>query len=497
MIAALEPHLAILQVVVPLISAPLCSMLRRGDLAWMMAMVVSWLAFAMSIALLAQVMATGDISYHVGNWAPPWGIEYRIDAVNAFVLLIVSGIGAVVLPYAKKSVEREIKPSRRAHFYTAYLLCLAGLLGVTATGDAFNVFVFLEISSLSTYTLVALGADADRRALPAAYNYLVMGTVGATFFVIGLGLMYMVTGTLNMADLAARLPELGANRTVDAAFAFIVVGLGLKLAMFPMHVWLPNAYTYAPSVVTAFLAATATKVAVYVLLRFVFTVFGTGFEFAALTLTWVLIPLALAAMFVATIAAIYQVNVKRLLAFSSVAQLGYMVLGIGMLSTTGLTATILHLFNHALMKGALFLAIGAVAYRVGSTNIEAMRGLGKRMPWTMAAFSAGGLSLIGVPTTVGFISKWYLVMAAIENGWWPIAVLIVASSLLAIFYVWKVIEAAYFREADDETAIQEAPMSMLVPLWLLVLANFYFGIDAELTTSVATTAAKAFLGGGG
>ena len=488
-------HLPALQIVVPLVAAPICLLLRRGDLAWGLALVVSWAALAIAVMLLHAVIDGGVISYEFGDWAPPWGIEYRIDAANAFVLLIVSGISAVVLPYARASVASEIEESKHCLFYTAYLLCLTGLLGVAITGDAFNLFVFLEITSLATYVLVAMGASRDRRALTAAFTYLVMGTIGATFFVIGVGLLYMVTGTLNMADLALRIADLGDNRTVSVAFAFLVVGLGLKLALFPLHLWLPNAYAYAPSVVTVFIAATSTKVAVYALLRFLFTIFGLEFSVEALTLTYVFLPLAIAGMFAASTVAIFQVDMKRMLAYSSVAQLGYMVLGMSFGNVTGLTATILHLFNHALIKGGLFMALGCVVYRCGSASIDEMRGLGRQMPLTMAAFVIGGLSLIGIPLTVGFISKWYLILGAIEAGWWPVAVLIVATSLLAVLYIGRVVEVAYLQPAPEGRVVTEAPRSMLIPMWVLIVANIYFGIDASLTTSVAGTAARALIGG--
>ncbi len=493
----LAEHMAILQVAVPLLSAPVCAVLRGGRWPWLLALATSWFAFYAAVTLLGQTIGGAEAAYHLGNWPPPIGIEYRIDAINAFVLVIVSGMSALVLSWGRESIAREVPEGRRGLFYTAWLLCLTGLLGVTITGDAFNIFVFLEISSLSTYVLVAAGGRADRRALTAAYSYLVMGTVGATFFVVGVGLLYMTTGTLNIADLAERVRPLADNRAVQAGFAFVVVGMGLKLAMFPMHTWLPNAYAYAPSAVTAFLAATATKVSVYVLLRFLYTVFGPEYGFVGLAFTFVFLPLALLAMAAASVAAIHQTDMKRLFAWSSVAQLGYMTLGLALANATGLMATVLHLFNHALMKGALFMALGGVAMRTGRVSIEAARGLGREMPWTFAAIAAAGLSLIGVPGTVGFVSKWHLVLGAVENGWWPVALVIVACSLLAVVYVWKILEAAYLGAAPEgRAAVREAPLAMLVPLWLLVGANVYFGIDAELTTSVAARVAGAFLGGG-
>ena len=490
MIAA---HLPALQVVMPLIAAPLCILLRHSGVVWAFAMAVSWAALGVAISLLLQVLDGGVIVYELGGWKAPWGIEYRIDLANAFVLLIVSAISAVVLPFARQSVAEEVAPGQAYLFYSMYLLCLTGLLGIAITGDAFNLFVFLEISSLSSYALISLGRD--RRALTAAYQYLIMGTIGATFYLIGVGLLYTMTGTLNMADLATRIPAVADTRTVHAAFAFILIGIGLKAAVFPLHLWLPNAYCYAPSVVTAFLAATATKVSVYVLLRMIFTVFGFGFAFFDITLAGVLLPLAVAGMLIASIVAIFQDDVKRLLAYSSVAQIGYMVLGISFASVAGLTATIVHLFNHAVIKGGLFMALGCVFLRIGSVQLRDMAGLARQMPWTMAAFVVGGLSLIGVPLTTGFISKWVLVQAAFEADLWPAAVLIVFSSLLAIAYVWRVVEAVYFSDAPAaNSGVTEAPFSLLVPTWILILANVYFGIDTSLTLGVARGAAQSLFG---
>ena len=487
-------HLPALQVVIPLIAAPLCIVLRRAVPAWSLALAVSWTCLAIALTLLHQVLDVGVISYRIGDFAPPWGIEYRVDMVSAFLLVIVAAIGSVVMPFARASVEKEIPADRIYLFYCMYLLSFCGLLGIAITGDAFNLFVFLEISSLSSYVLISLGND--RRALTAAYRYLVMGTLGATFYIIGVGMMYMMTGTLNIADLAERLPAVADTRTVLAALAFLTVGVSLKLALFPLHVWLPNAYTYAPSVVTAFLAATATKVAVYVLVRVLFTIFGKTGVVDSLPVEGMLMGLALAAMFVASVVAIFQKNIKRMLAYSSVAQIGYMILGISFISVTGLTGGILHLFNHALMKCALFLAMGCIFWRLGSVHIRDFDGLGKRMPLTMAAFVVAGLSLIGVPLTVGFISKWYLIQAALEKDLWIVAVAILASSLLAIMYVWRIVEVAYFRPMPEgATANEEAPLSMLIPMWLMAGACVYFGMDATATTTVAGRAAAFLLGG--
>jgi len=487
-------HLPVLQVVIPLLAAPACVLLHGRRRAWLLATAVSWTTFLIAALLLDRVLAGGPVSYALGSWAAPFGIEYRVDAIGGYLLVIVSALSTVVLPFARASVEREVAKDRIYLFYTGWLLCLTGLLGIAITGDVFNLFVFLEISSLSSYLLVSLGRG--RRALAAAFQYLVVGTIGATFILIGIGLLYMLTGTLNMADLAARLPPLAGNRTVVVAFAFFTIGVAIKAAVYPLHFWLPSAYTHAPSAVTAFIAGTATKVAVYVLLRIFFTIFGARFSYGTMHLDTILLACALTGIVVASTVALFQPDAKRLLAYSSIAQIGFIVLGIATASVTGVSAGIIHLFNHALIKGALFMAMGCVYYRIGTVRIDAMAGIGRHMPWTMAAFVAAGASLVGVPLTAGFISKWYLVLAALERGWWPVAVVIVVASLLAALYLWRVVDAAYFRAPPDpaDAMPAEAPFSMLGPLWLLVAANVYFGIHPALTTGVARRAAASLLG---
>ncbi|MCA8967611.1 MAG: monovalent cation/H+ antiporter subunit D family protein, partial [Planctomycetes bacterium] len=483
-------------VVVPLMAAPVCVLIGGAERAWRLATAVSWVAFLIATVLLSQVIDGGFISYELGGWAAPWGIEYRVDALDAFVLVLVSGTSALTLLFARDSVTRDVAENRRDLFYTAWMLCLTGLLGITITGDAFNVFVFLEISSLSSYTLIALSQQP--RALLASFRYLIMGTVGATFILIGIGLLYMMTGTLNMADLAARLPAVMHTHSVRAAFGLLTVGLALKIAIFPMHHWLPEAYTRAPAAVTVFFSATSTKVALYVLIRFFYDVFGPEYTFEVLELGRLLLPLALLGIVVATLVAIYQDDVRRLFAWSSVAQLGYMTLALSTATGAGLTAGLVHLFNHALMKAAIFLAIGCVAYRIGPVTIGSMAGLGRRMPWTIGGLVIGCLSLVGVPMTAGFISKWYLLVAVLERGWWPVAGLVVLTSLLAAVYVWRVLGSAYFGEPNPDTIqakAHEAPWLMLVPLWVLALANLWFGVETSLSVGVPALVAETLFGG--
>ncbi|MHA1529009.1 MAG: monovalent cation/H+ antiporter subunit D family protein [Alphaproteobacteria bacterium] len=490
----LMDHLPALQVAVPLLGAVVVAIVRKGALAWLVTLAVAWSMPVIAFALLREVMANGPISYAMGGWPPPAGIEYRVDQANAFMLVLVSVMAALVTTYAPRSIADEIAPERQGWFYCMFLLCLTGLLGMTITGDAFNVFVFMEISSLSMYVLIAMGRD--RRALVSAYQYLVIGTVGATFYVIGVGLLLTMTGTLNLVDIAERLEAVESARPILAALAFIGVGIGLKLALFPLHLWLPNAYAYAPSAATAFIASTATKVAVYLLLRFFFSVFGVELALGDRNIAPLLLVLAVFGMVVPSLVAIFQTNVKRMLAYSSVAQIGYIILGIALVSQTGLTGGISHLFNHAIIKGCLFLAVGCMVYSTGITRIEQMAGIGRTMPLTMGAFVLAGLGLIGVPGTAGFVSKWFLIMGAVEQGLWWLAAVIVFSSLLAVIYVGRIVEIAWFREPDGAAAIpRKPPLEMLAVTWVLAAATVYFGLDTKITAGVAAEAAELLLAG--
>jgi multicomponent Na+:H+ antiporter subunit D len=486
-------HLPVLIIIIPLIAGALCALVRREAVCWWLTLAVTVVCFASALILLNLVQENGLISYALGAWAPPIGIEYRVDLLTAFLLILISAMASIVHIYGRRTVLAEIEEGLRGWYYGMYLLCLCGLMGIVITGDAFNAFVFMEVSSLSMYVLIAMGRD--KRALAASFQYLIMGTIGATMYVIGVGLLYTQTGTLNMIDLGERLaPTLTSPATV-AGMAFIIVGLSLKLALFPLHLWLPNAYAYAPSAATAFLAATATKASVYLLARYLYTVFGFEFAILGTSVPEIIMVMSVAAMFAGSFIAMFQDNVKRMLAYSSVAQVGYITLGFSLASLDGLTGSLVHIFNHAMMKGALFMLVGGIALQLGSVRLKDMAGIGRVMPVTMAGFVVAGASMLGVPGTVGFVSKWYLALGAFESGAWWIVALLVMSSLLVLVYMGRVIEVAYFRARPaGATPAQDPPAIMLLMAWLLIAGCVYFGIDTDFTLGTARDAASALMG---
>ncbi len=491
----IEQHLPALQVVVPMLSAAVVMLLKPRGLAWAASTAVSLFAFAIAISMTLVTLDGGTLQYFMGGWQAPYGIELRVDALSTLMLLVVTGASSVALVAGSHSIDSQIEVERQPLFYAAWLLVLAGLCGILVSADAFNIFVFMEVSSLASYVLIAGGPD--RRALPSVFKYLVMGTVGATFYLIGIGLIYLMTGTLNLADLESRIHEVSDLRPVLIAAGFITIGLALKGAVFPLHMWLPNAYTFAPNIVTVFLAACATKVAIYVLLRFDFFVLQSNLAGHDLQFGYFLMPLAILGILIASVTAMFESNLKRLLAWSSVAQIGYIILGASLVTEAGLTASFVHIFNHALAKGALFLTLAGIGFSLSRMTVDSVAGIASRMPWTMGAFLVGGASLVGIPGTAGFISKWYLISAVASEG--GIGILLIAtiliSSLMAAVYIWRVIESAYFGTlSNDSSQLREAPLPLLLGAWIAALANIYFGLSPDVPLDLAQAAANILLG---
>lgn len=491
----LVDHLLALQVVVPMLIAPVVILLAPRGLAWAASTMASVLTFAIAIQIVQGVLSGGPMIYLMGSWPAPYGIELMVDSFSALLLLVVTGASVFALISGRESLDSQIDAGRQPLFYSAWLLALAGLSGILVAADAFNIFVFMEISSLASYVLIAGGPD--RRALPSVFKYLIMGTIGATFYLIGVGLIYMMTGTLNLVDMELRIHSVAEQRPILVAAGFITVGLALKAAIFPLHVWLPNAYTYAPHMVTAFLAACATKVSLYILLRFDFFVFQGNLADHAGQFAAYMMPLAILGILVGSAVAMFEKNIKRLLAFSSIAQIGYIILGASFVTVAGLTAGIVHIFNHALAKGALFMAVAMFATVAAGLRLDDLKGIARRMPWTFGAFVIAALSLIGIPGTAGFVSKWQLIGAAMDLGTagLPLVAVILVSSLMAVVYIWRIVEVACFAEVADETVSPpSAPPLLVAALWLVAAANIYFGLNPDLPLTLSSDAASELLG---
>ena len=449
-----------------------------------------------SACALTVVINNGTMRYDLGGWAPLIGIEYVVDHVSAYVALVVTSVATLVLIATRRWADREAG-DRLGSYYGLVMLLLGGLVGMVVTGDLFNLFVFLEISSLAAYALVFMGG---RRGMVAGFRYLIVGSIGGSFYLLGVGFLYFTTGTLNMADIKEVLTDDASGRAIQAGAVFIFAGLGTKMALVPMHLWLPDAYTFAPSSVNSLIAPVMTKVAAYSMIRMFLSVFPDGYLTNVVPVADALLWLGRTGSAFGSIVAISQKDVRRMLAYSSVSQLGLIAVGIGLGSTLGFIAALLHVMNHAVMKATLFLAVGSVRFSTGSNSVDGLTGLGRQMPMTMLAFVMGGIAMIGIPPAAGFFSKWYAVQASLQSGQWIAVGVILASTLLTAVYLFRVLERAYLHPSQPEpvthgisphevttgntiqsvststTKAQESPLDIVLPLVILGISTIALGI---------------------
>lgn len=439
-----------------------------------------------SFGILKTVIEQGTIQYWLGGWKPPWGIEYRVDHLNAIMLVLTSVLGMLVALYANKSVEREL-PGKTALFWSLFLLLITGLLGICITADLFNLFVLLEVASLSGYALIAMG---EKGATYASFRYVIIGTMGASFYLLGVGYLYITTGSLNMADLSQLLPELIKSKAIIAGFAFILIGLGIKMALFPLHGWLPDAYTYAPSAVSAVVAPLMTKVMAYVIIRVMFTVFKVEFPVSILRVTDLMVWFGTLAILFGAVMALSQSDFKRMLSYIIIAEIGYIVGGIGVANATALQGAIFHIVNDAMMMACLFLVAGLVMYRTNGHRIADFKGIFRTMPLTAFVFTVGALAVIGVPPACGFFSKWYLLLGGIKANQWGFVTALLVSTLINVALFFRIFDKGLFvhshKKRPDITGPSnnpragEAPLSMLLPAIFLALGILLIGIFNQI-----------------
>lgn len=456
----------------------------RKTAAYIIALSGVGISLVAAIIGLSQVMEGGKLQHYLGGWLPPLGIEYVVDPISAFMTVIITAIGLILLIYPPE-IGLAHSPRKGLPLYGVVLLLLTGLAGVVVTGDLFNLYVFLEIYALSSYTLITLRGGP---AYMASFRYVILGTVGATFYLLGVGFIYFSTGSLNMADVAGLLPSLYGSPAITAALALIVLGLGIKMALFPLHVWLPDAHTEAPPIVAALLASIQIEVAAYALIRILITVFQPQYLTGWLPVTSIIGWFAGAGIIVSSIMAIAQKDFKRMLAYSTIGQVAYIGLGISLASPLGLIGALLHILNHAFMKSCLFLVAGGIRHQTGFTDVTRFAGLGRRMPLTMAAFTIAALSMVGVPPTAGFFSKWYLALGSVEAGNWGFVAVILASSLLNAVYFFRIIEKVWTTPSKSDPAVElatEPSGRVIAPIGILALGVLVFGlINAVIVTEV-------------
>ncbi|HSL60997.1 MAG TPA: monovalent cation/H+ antiporter subunit D family protein [Desulfotignum sp.] len=448
------------------------------------------ISLASALATMVQVVQTGQsVHYRMGDWIPPMGIELVIDHLSAVVLVLISACALLTAVYSMHTARQD-NPDRLNHYYALFALLVAGLLGMTATGDVFNLYVLLEISALSSYGLLARGKG---KAYYATFRYLIMGTIGASFYLLGVGYIYIMTGSLNMADLAEILsrPELEASVSVRIGFSLIILGVWIKMALFPLHAWLPNAYSRAGTTTACLIAPLMTKVSVYIMLRIMFTVFSADYIFQQIAWSHLVIYLASAAAVLGMITALSQRDLRKMLTYIIVAEIGYLTGGAWLANTAGYTGAVYHILADGLMTLCLFMAVGAIIYRTGQSTAAAMQGIFQRMPVTASVFLIAAASVVGIPPTCGFFSKWYLLQGAVQAGAWVFVAALIIAGLVAAVMFFRLLEMAFFGRLEDAVSengtenphavppkirLEEVPLTMLLPLVISGAALFGLGI---------------------
>jgi len=420
---------------------------------------------------------------HIGGFPPPFCINLVAGPVGVLFSALIALAGFSVAVYALRYIESGAQEK----YHMLYLFLLTGATGVVLTGDIFNLFVFFEILCISSYALVAyLG---DRASIESAVKYLIQGSIGSSLLLIGIGLLYGLFGTLNMADLARQITS-ASPVSIFIPMALMVTGLGIEAAIFPLNAWLPDAHSSAPSSISAILSGIAIEVGLYAVVRVIFTIFGIS------SMLMFFVFLGILTLLIGELCAFSQANIKRMLAYSSIGQIGLVVFAMAMATSLAVSGGLFQLVSHTLGKGLLFLAAGYLVYRSGSMDISSLEGMGKRMPLTSLAFTIGALSIIGLPPFIGFPSKFLIVRAALAQETVLFIVLIgmvLLGTVIEGVYFLRVVQALYFKKGTGEVNRKEAPASGLIPMFLFASLIIVMGIYPQMITDVLNSAASEFI----
>ena len=464
-------------VAVPLVTAFVMPLFGKKGKA-----VATLLANLATIALLVLAVASIGQSrvYEIGRWSIPLGINLVLDGLSSLLLLIISVVSAAAMLFSTRYMEQY---TAKPKYLCLFLLMVAGMNGVVLSGDIFNLFVFLEIASIASYALVGFGCEHEE--LEASFKYMVLGSVASMFILFAVALVYGNTGSLNMAYISKAITDAGLNVGLAFAMALFIAGFGLKAALVPFHAWLPDAHPSAPAPISAMLSGVLIKaLGVYALVRVLFNVFGIS-----VSLGWVLVTLGVLSMVVGVFLAVGQWDFKRLLAYHSISQMGYVVLGIGLgalilakgqnvaWASLAILGGLFHLANHAVFKSLLFLTSGSVQMSTGTRQLKELGGLAQKLPYTRATCAIASASIAGIPPFNGFWSKLLLVIAAVQAGFFGLAVITVIVSLVTLISFLKVQRYVFLGELPENLQqTKENTGSMLVAMIVLACLCLLMGL---------------------
>ena len=487
-------HFPALIVVVLFMAAFLCPLLFRWveRLTAPFMIAVLGIVLAMSISLLIQVQLSGTILYYMGGWPPPWGIEFKADPLRVYILLVIISISLWIFIYAVKDLKHELKKNVIGWYYTLFALLVGSMSGIALTNDLFNLFVLMEICAISACAIISI--KEDRECLEASFKYLILSAMGTGCFLLGVAMLYMVTGYLNYSYLQASLVDAFTlyPRNIFTAAALFIVAFGIKAALFPLHVWLPDAHASAPSPSSAMLSGLVIKIYAFALFLMFYQVFPRQL-LNSVPLNEIILWLGSLGALFGSIFAMMQTDLKKMLAYSSIGQIAYIFMGIGFDHNLALVGGFYHIMVHAITKTMLFMAAGVIIYSTGVRQIKDLAGIGRVLPVTMLAFTIGSASMIGIPGTGGLISKWYLALSALEIGRPFFVLVILASSLLNAIYYMPIVINAFMHQEDFTIQAKPVPRLMQVSLVIGMVAVVLSGIISKpVVTLLEQSVAKLF-----
>lgn len=479
-------NLLIFQILIPF-SGSLLSFILPKRITWLFTTFVMLVTLLISVMIFKLSLAGESLSYQLGNWSSSIGIEYKLDKLNAFFIMLVSTMSMLNIISMKNILKKEIDETKISLFLGLFLLAIVGLLGVSISNDIFNIYVLLEVNSIASYALV--GATKKQGAKRAALEYLIFGTIGSTFILFGIGFIYALCGSLNLTEIALQIPTMLDNMACITGIALLFLGFLMKASLFPLSNWLVNTYQYSSSSISAMLASISNKIGIYLILRFYFFVFklnNSYFDYLEI----ILLILAIIAIFSCAILALKQTNIKRFLAYSSLSQIGFIILSVALASELSISGALIYSFTHALEKTCLFLSIGyLIINATSSEEMSSFSGLIKDNLLISIIIIINLMSSVGIPLTAGFVGKWQIFKAALASDIWYILIVSVAM-LFTFSYVFRFVELLILHKQDQEREKIYKIDPCIIIISLATLINLYIGIDHQFLLDIAAQIAK-------
>lgn len=485
-------HFPIYILAILLVNAAIFSAFAKMSFYYLKRLIVVNLTIVWTLAamLFNKVLKEGSFRYNFGDWHQVLGVQLYIDELAVFMMMFILTLACLIIVYSLKDIEHEIEPKQFSRYYTLVFLMLFSMLGLTFSNDMFNMFIFMEILSIASCSIISI--KNSKGNMLASFRYLILNTLGSLSVLMGIALIYMVTGQLNMIEIHREISVVWQHYSTNImmALGFIIIGFSTKAAIFPLHVWLPDAHSVAPTPSSALLSGIVVKVYIFAIIKLLFRVMGVPIV-SELGIPTAITYLAALGTIMGSIFAIAQKDIKRMLAYSSVAQIGYIFLGVGLATKAGLEFAMFHIVSHGLIKTALFLSAGAIIYQTEKRDIRKLDGIAYEMPVTMMVFSIAALGMIGIPGTSGFMSKIFLGMVVLQEGKAFYLFIIILSSFLNAFYYIPIITSAFMKSDDDAKVLNDKiPKRMKIPMIIVILMSIAIGFYPQIITVIIEIAVK-------